>query len=224
MRHRSIIILTLAVVLAACGTLAEPRPTFEPTHTALPRVANVDDADATSPPEVAAQASPTLSPSPLPPTATPEPTTPPTEEPTPEPTAEPTVAPTEAPAEVMHAGLTGDAEVGEIWFNGAVSVTYNNVEWQCSTCHNVAEPLPGSGPYLYGIANVAGERTDPTAIAYLYESIMNPNEHIAPPQENAGGDTITWEAGVMPDNWNTVLDEQAVVDIVAYLMTLDQSE
>ncbi len=223
--------IILGLWLAACGTVAEPRPTFAPTNTALPRVANMDD-DAPEPDDmteeaVAAQPSPTATPEP---TDVPQATPTNTPDPTPEPTAEPTTEPTEPtePAEeggaVTVNGLTGDPEIGEIWFNGAVTVNYNNVDWQCNTCHQVAEPLPGSGPYLYGIANEAGERTDQTAVQYLYDSIMMPNAHIAPPQTNPDGDEITWEAGVMPDNWDTVMDEQAVVDIVAYLMTLDHSE
>jgi mono/diheme cytochrome c family protein len=219
------LLLLVALFLAACGSVADPKPTFAPTNTALPRAANLPDetAQAEDSGEVVA-----IQATAIPATATPlpSPTLVPTLAPTEIPTEVATEAPTEAEADsgvVVVNGIEGDAEFGESWFNGAVKVTYNNVEWQCSTCHNPNERIPGSGPYLYGIATVAGERNpNMTAIEYLADSILNPNSHIAPTQIGPDGTEYPWAEGVMPDNWGTVLDEFALADLVAYLMTLDQ--
>jgi len=238
MRLRLVFYSLLVFGLAACGTVAaEPRPTFEPTSkvplrvanplpTATPRTVAEEDGDEEAP-MVAVQPSPT----PLPPTATPFslPTAIPS--PTPEPTSVPTeavsesVAPVEsAEAGVVVEGFTGDVAAGEFWFNGGVKVSYNNVEWQCSTCHNVAERVPGSGPYLYGIATVAGERVaGQDAVTYLANSILHPNDFIAPAQVGPDGTEFPWAQNVMPNNWNTILDGQMVADLVAYLLSLDQS-
>lgn len=236
MPQRVAILVLLAIFIAACGSVAEPRPTFEATNTALPRVANieptdeaaadVDDAETGDPivAEVATDIPPTATPQPTqPPTATPQPTEAPTE--IPEATATP--EPTEAPVEegVMVNGVAGDAVAGEFWFNGGVQVNYNNVDWQCSTCHVVAEPAPGTGPYLYGIATVAEEHgavEGLSAVDYLYDSIVNPNHIIAPNQIGPDGTEFVWEANIMPNNWTSVMDEVQIADLVAYLMSLGQ--
>lgn len=236
MPHRLLtpLVLLAALLLAACGSVADPKPTFEATHTALPRVANLADDPAEEAAdtegdssEAAATAIPTTV-APLP-----SPTLIPSSTPTPAPEIIPTEEATEVPTEeaaaevdsgvVVVNGIEGDPEFGESWFNGAVKTTYNSVEWQCSTCHNVKEPIPGSGPYLYGIATVAGER-DPnlTAIEYLTDSILNPSSHLAPTQIGPDGTEYPWADGVMPNNWSTVLDEYQLADLVAFLMQQTQ--
>jgi cytochrome c2 len=258
MRYR-LLLIAASLLLAACGTVAKPRPTFEPTHTALPRAANISDEPetesdvASDETEVAEEATP------VPPTLEPtlEPTAVPTEVPTEEATEEHTdhaeaateeateehtdhtEAATEeateehtddhmeaeAAAEVVVNGFVGDAEVGEFWFTGGIKVTYNNTEWQCSTCHNVVEPIPGNGPFLYGIANHAAEHGSSAgldAVGYLADSIVNSNHIIAPNQIAPDGTEYVWEADKMPTNWKTVLDDQMIADLVAFLMTQTQ--
>jgi len=230
---RGLVLMTiLTTFLAACGTVAEVRPTFEPTNTGLPRAANVSatEVQTTEPSdeagETAVQATavpPTATPLPPSATATPLPAT--TVAPTaPPPTEAPTEAPAETSTEVIYNGLVGDAEFGETWFRGAAAVTFNNAEWQCITCHNPDEPVPGSGPYLFGIGNAAKDHAPAgvSVIDYLAESILNPGVVIAPAQVGEDGTEYVWADGVMPNNWNTVLDDQAIADLVAYLLTLTQ--
>jgi len=233
MQSRILLLGLVTVLLAACGSVAEDqRATFEPTNTALARAANaepVEEDDAEADVDTAADAEEAaVEPTAVPPTVTPIPPTA-----TPEPTAEPTEEATEAPAEEAAAEAApivvngveyiGEAEVGEFWFNGGVSVNYQNVEWQCMTCHNVAEPVPGSGPYLHGLANrLPYDDYDGTVSEYLVESILNANAYISPAQVGDDGTEFVWAADVMPTNWGTVLDDQTVADLVAYLLTLDQ--
>jgi hypothetical protein len=122
-------------------------------------------------------------------------------------------------------GIEGDPAAGEFWFTGGVKVTYQGTEWQCSTCHNVAEPIPGNGPFLYGIANHAAEHGAEAglgAVEYLADSILNPSHIIAPAQVAPDGTEYVWEDGKMPDNWNTQLDDTMVADLVAFLMQQTQ--
>lgn len=219
----------LVLLAAACGTAAEPRPTFAPTNTGIARV-NLEETAESATEEgesvaVAQQPSATA----LPPSSSPAPTEAPTEAPTAAPTELPTeeatALPTEEAADAGGAvvevnGLVGDASNGEALFR-----FFPNPETSqyCLTCHNPDEALPGAGPYLYGIASVAGERVEGmSAIDYLHESIIDPNLHIAPPQTGPEGNSFTWVEGVMPQNWGDVLDEQQIADLVAYLMSLDQ--
>jgi hypothetical protein len=129
----------------------------------------------------------------------------------------------EEPAEpVVINGVEGFPEDGEFWF---ASEPNSETGQYCITCHNPTEPIPATGPYVYGIANVAGERVEGmTAVEYLYDSIVNPNDHIAPPQVGPDGNEFTWNPGVMPQNWDVDLTDQQIADIVAYLMTLNQAE
>jgi hypothetical protein len=233
-RNLYLIGLTL-LFLAACGTVAEPDEPFEPTNTALPRATTIAEE---SPPEDATQVqreatsvTPTLVPTVTPqPTATEEPTVAPTAIPTEVPTEEATEEPTEeasveeTPAEdvVMVNGIAGDAASGEFWFMDFPNQTTGQ---KCVTCHNPDEPVTGLGPYLYGIADSAGDRIEGyTAVEYLLESIVEPRAFLAPTQPNPSGETVEWNAELMPDDWALLLDEVALADLVAYLMTLHEDE
>lgn len=273
MRLRILLLMLIGLLLAACGTAAEPRPSFNPTSTALPRAANIDGEQPelvpltelevlepldieptvvplTQPEAIEPEAEATeeaeaeavqieVEPTTIPETSEPEAEAEASEDETAEPVAvaeaeseveeetseEEATEEAETPAmiEVNGVAYEGDAFSGEIWFSQLAQVTYQNVAWNCATCHNVEERLPGSGPYLYGIATVAGERVEgEDAIAYLVHSILHPNDFISPAQTNPDGDLIEWQPNVMPNNWNSVLDDQTIADLVAYLLTLDQ--
>jgi nitric oxide reductase subunit C len=86
----------------------------------------------------------------------------------------------------------------------------------CIMCHSPARYKVIVGPSLWGVATRAGriiqspsyQGTAKSAEQYLRESITKPNAVIAP----------GFAHSVMPD-WLTVLDEQQIQDLVAYLMT-----
>ncbi|MCQ3932586.1 MAG: hypothetical protein DPW16_19225 [Chloroflexi bacterium] len=200
-------LIVIGLFLVACGTVAEePRPTFEPTQPFVRADRAGEDVQV-----VAVEPTHT----PIPPTATPIP-------PTPTPEVEETEVATEEPtAEVAEAGVTeelpGDPEIGKLLFE---NVTSPSTSQNCATaCHNVNEPLPGTGPYLYGIGTVAGSRIPGiSAQDYLFQSIMQPSAFLAPPQTEQ-----PWPDNLMPHDWGQVLTEQDVWHIVAYLMTLTQA-
>jgi cytochrome c551/c552 len=84
----------------------------------------------------------------------------------------------------------------------------------CITCHSVEPNVVVVGPSLAGIAATA-ERivnspgytgTAKTGEEFLRESILNPNANVE----------TGFSHGVMPD-WLTVLSEQQIDDLIAYL-------
>jgi nitric oxide reductase subunit C len=89
----------------------------------------------------------------------------------------------------------------------------------CIQCHSLARYKVIVGPSLWGVSTRAGRiiqspnyrGTATSAEEFLRESITRPNANIAP----------GFSHSVMPD-WLTVLDEQQIQDLVAYLMTLTE--
>ncbi len=202
MARRTIIVaLILVGVLVACGKqVTDPRPTFEPTATfdfslrvsADERVTVIDEQPANTQ---------------IPPTATPLPTT---ETPADEPET------TEETPEEETFDL-GDPAIGAQLFQ---VVRDPSTGQMCITCHNPDEAVPGTGPYLYGIANRAGERVEGlSAVDYLRQSILEPNAHLV--EEQSG---VVFAQGVMPQGWDVVLGEDEINHIIAYLLTLNQTE
>ncbi|NDJ85737.1 MAG: hypothetical protein GYB66_07615 [Chloroflexi bacterium] len=205
--HHSIRIIVLigvvGLMIAACGTEAtELRPTFEPTNTYDFTARLQAQGDQTTVAEIEPTDTQAPSPTVVPPTATS------TE-------AAPTEAPPTPTPEAPSQELPGDPAVGEVLFNNIPAPSTGQM---CITCHNPAEPVPGTGPYMYGIANIAGERVeDLSAEEYLYQSITNPNAYIVEQQ----GDFV-YAPGVMPEDWSQVFSEEDLGHLVAYLLTLDQ--
>jgi nitric oxide reductase subunit C len=86
----------------------------------------------------------------------------------------------------------------------------------CITCHSLTRNKVVVGPSLWGVATRAGRivrsadyrGTATSAEEYLRESITRPRASLAP----------GFAHSVMPD-WLTVLSEQDIQDLVAYLMT-----
>lgn len=211
-RRLATVMMVVGAVLVGCGTVATPRPTFEPTSTFNFSMVITRTPTNTAEPIVQVEGQVTVvavQPTEVV-TDIPEP---PTDTPMPEPTATPTAVPTVNT-------LPGDPDTGAILFNqvtGQISSTGQG----CSACHNPNEPLAGPGPYLYGIADVADQRRPGyTAYEYLYESIVNPMAFIAPVQ----GDFTEWPQGnmvnAMPQDWGQKLTEDQINDIIAYLLTL----
>lgn len=213
MSRLAILLLALLAALfaAACGTVATPEWAAEAQATRAALAATDEHLTAIAP---------TLTPSPVPPTATP---IPPTATPVP-PTATP-IPPTETPAPTATTVPTGEhahaadplasanAAQGQVLFNEPHE-TANGV-WACSQCHSVtADEMRLIGPGLYNIGVRAETRiAGQTAYDYLHNSIIHPNDFIAP------GDP-PYPAGLMPQNFVDMLTEQEINDIIAYLMTL----
>jgi len=89
----------------------------------------------------------------------------------------------------------------------------------CAGCHgDPANPDSATvGPSLGNIANVAAEREPGvSAEQYIYDSILNPNNFIAP--ECPNGPCL--EPSVMRADYGTVLGLQDMADLIAYYMTL----
>jgi mono/diheme cytochrome c family protein len=81
----------------------------------------------------------------------------------------------------------------------------------CINCHSIESVQAGSGPSLYGGANLAATRVQgQSAEDYLRTSILDPNAYIVQ----------GFPSGIMYQDFKDVLTNQQVNDLVAYLMTL----
>jgi cytochrome c2 len=80
----------------------------------------------------------------------------------------------------------------------------------CIGCHTVETADDGAGPSLQGVATRAGERVDGlSAEDYLHQSLVEPEAYVV-----EGFDPVMPSYADQP--------EQALNDLVAYLMTLDE--
>jgi cytochrome c2 len=153
--HRAISFLALTLILAACGTIATPVPSSQPTAA------------------VVAQAEPTMTVAP--PTATqPEPSATATALPS----VTPTVAPTE-PAAVDQVttlvDLTGSVANGEVLF----TTFHEAAGFACSTCHLVDTEDQLIGPGLLNVGQRAASRVEgQSAAQYIFNSIHEPNAYV----------------------------------------------
>lgn len=203
-----VLALFAGIFAAACGSVATPEWAAEAQETRVALAATDEHLTAIAP-----TATPTT-----PPTETPIPTatatTPPTETPAP-PTATaipPTEAPTAAPAAEVEAA-SGNVENGQVLFTAPHQTAQG--QWACAQCHSVTpDEMRLIGPGLWNVA-IRGAEHDPEgdAVAYLHESIVEPNAFIAP------GDP-PYPEGLMPQDFEEVFTEEEINDIVAYLLTL----
>lgn len=77
----------------------------------------------------------------------------------------------------------------------------------CAGCHLQDN---GAGPNMNGISGRAATRREGyNAESYLYESITSPNAFVV----------NEYQAGVMPQNFASVLSQQDIYDIIAWLLT-----
>jgi mono/diheme cytochrome c family protein len=204
-----ILALSAGIAASACGTVATPEWAASALATQTSVAATSEHLTAIAP-----TATPTVPPTAttVPPTATPIPPTA-TTVPATATTVPATVAPTAAATEAVAAAGAGNPDNGKVVFNTPHDTA--NGTWACAQCHSVtSDEARIIGPGLWnvsvrGATRVPGE----DAVAYIHESIVNPNAFIAP------GDP-PFPPGLMPQNWGDVLTPQELNDVIAYLLTL----
>lgn len=80
----------------------------------------------------------------------------------------------------------------------------------CSSCHAVSNDGRGAGPGLRAYRDRAGGRVDDEdAAEYTYWSILRPSRYV-----------LRGYTNIMPDNYEEVLSEQDLADLIAYLLSL----
>ena len=185
------------MIVAGCGTLAAP------VWQATPTLAVVAD-DAAQEPSPAAARQPADTP--VPPTATPTAAPTLTSTPPPSPTAEPTAETVSSPIDRLVA--VRDPENGKLLFEAFQEAA----NYACATCHSADSEEKLVGPGLLNIKDRAPTRiVGQSAAEYLYNSIINPDEHLVE----------GYEAELMPKNWTDIYSNIEIFDIVAYLLTLE---
>jgi cytochrome c553 len=98
----------------------------------------------------------------------------------------------------------GNAEQGAVLFAESI-----NGAPACATCHHVTDE-PFVGPALAGYGQRAATEVEGlSAEVYTYESIVRPASHI-----------VNGYANVMYPQYASKLTNQALADIIAYLLTL----
>jgi cytochrome c551/c552 len=213
--------LITLVAVSACGTVATPEWAAEAQGTRVAQAST--DTYLTS---IAPTATPTFTPTatltptatPLPATATPSPTA--TETPLP-PTATATVDGAAAGAAVMDAVMAaGDPAAGMVVFQNQFQGLENDAAWACMSCHSVdPSGVRLIGPGLWNIAiNGANRVPGQDAAQYIRNSILHPQDHIAP----IGAGEAPWPLN-MPAGWDVVMTEQQLNDVTAYLFTLQNA-
>lgn len=210
---RKILLLSLLFLLAACGTVATP--VFEAPEEADHGEAAVEAEGETQATEVVIQPTNTSEP----PTPTPEP-----------PTATPTEEPTEAPTEEVTEEAVAEEPAAEVGADDPLkflvdlanpangdTLFHTDFEtstgvWQCATCHNVDIDEVKIGPSLLGLPGRAGDRVEGEGpYTYIFNSIKYSQQYIVEGFENATH---------MP-NYEGILTDIQIYDLVAYLMTLE---
>jgi mono/diheme cytochrome c family protein len=203
--------LVIAAFVSACGTIATPEWAAEVQETQIALASTSEHLTETAP--TATPVPPTNTPTPVPATPTP---LPPTATATPVPA---TAAPTQAaPPMALPAAetSTGDAENGMVVFQTSHTLPDGSA-WACASCHSVtADQLRLIGP---GLWNVSVRALDygvaDSAVDYIHNSIINPQDFIAP----VGEGEPAWALN-MPEGWGDVLSEEELNDVIAYVMTL----
>lgn len=124
------------------------------------------------------------------------------------------------------AGARAVAEPTAVASNDPVAMgegLYRSTPPGCFACHSISAGVDLAGPTLAGIgtraaalvdsAHYTGRATD--AAGYIRESILEPHAHLLPgPIYGAGGRSF------MPDNYDTMLTDEQIEQLVAYLVTL----
>ena len=101
----------------------------------------------------------------------------------------------------------GDLSAGEALFNQQTIGSTSG----CSLCHSTEPDGVRVGPSLAGIANRAGERVEgQSSEEYLRTSILEPDAYVVE----------GFTKGVMYQQYQQVLTDQQVEDLLAYMLTL----
>jgi ferredoxin/cytochrome c2 len=91
--------------------------------------------------------------------------------------------------------------------------TASGVNAGCRICHSLEKGERIIGPSFYGIADRAGERIPGlTAEEYLRQSIVDPNAFVV----------SGYPEGQMIQNFGTILTEEQINDLIAFLMTMEE--
>jgi len=109
------------------------------------------------------------------------------------------------PPEIAFTDLPpGDAGSGSKLFEQSI-----NDAASCSSCHSL-EAVNQAGPGLAGYGAIAGERVSgESAEEYSYWSIVAPSRHL-----------LSGFSNVMPSNYDEVLTEQDIADLIAFMLEL----
>lgn len=110
----------------------------------------------------------------------------------------------------------GDPDAGAALFANTLEATGAQAP-RCSSCHAITnDDLASVGPGLQNIARVAETRVpDQTAQEYLCRAIIAPQEMIVPGYEE--------DMVIMPVTYGAYLTQTQLNDLVAYLMTLEET-
>lgn len=203
---KMILIASTFLLLSACGTVATP--VYEAPQPA------VDAGEAVT--QVAQPATATVQP----PTATPEPPTPtPTEIPTEEPVEDEATETEEAedatdtetiddPLAFVIENLS-DASNGEVLFSSIQDTPTG--QWACTNCHLINSEDMLIGPGLLNIFETAKTRVEGEGpYTYIYNSIRYADIFIVE----------GYEFGLQMPNYDGILTDGQIYDLVAYLVTL----
>ncbi|MBI5823643.1 MAG: hydrogenase iron-sulfur subunit [Chloroflexi bacterium] len=91
--------------------------------------------------------------------------------------------------------------------------TASGVNAGCRICHSLEKNEKIIGPSFYGIATRAAERIPGmTAEEYLRQSIVEPNAFVVP----------DYPEGQMIQNFGSILTEEQINDLIAFLMTMEE--
>lgn len=216
-KFMAILLMSGALFIAACGTIATPVYESETEDTEFTAEADAHSEEDTE--EAVDVTAEVETPEEETETEAPTATTEPTAEPTIESTAEPTEAPTEeAAAEnpIAVAIAAGDIANGQTVFNESYQ-TSSGV-WMCASCHSVDESeVRLVGPAMYNLYQRVGERADaadePDGATYTIHAITMPNAYIVEADP-------AYPENLMPQNYGAVLTEQELADVVAYILSL----
>ncbi len=111
------------------------------------------------------------------------------------------------------AGVQGDPFNGQLLYNG-IEPVLGNTTLGCAGCHQgeVAPLTEGTYTRVTDVRLQQPELSGYTVEQYLVESIVRPNDYIAP----------AYTEGLMPMNYGSQLTLQQMADLIAYTQSQDQ--